>query len=82
MDDVIKMISEKTGVSEEVVGKVIEALLPLLKDKLPAPFDSQIEGILSGEVDAENLMSGLTGGGKSGGLGSMLGSLLGGRGKK
>jgi hypothetical protein len=78
MEALTKLLSEKTGLPEDVVGKVVEAMIPLLQDKLPAPFDSQIEGILSGEVDAENLLSSAVGGG-SGGLGGMLGSLFGGR---
>jgi hypothetical protein len=78
MEALTKLLSEKTGLPEDVVGKVVEAMIPLLQDKLPAPFDSQIEGILSGDVDAEGLLGSAVGGG-SGGLGGMLGSLFGGR---
>ncbi len=64
MDDLIKQISEKTGLSEEMSKSVVSMVVDHLKDKLPAPIASQLDGVLGdgesgGTVD--NLTKGLGG---------------------
>lgn len=64
MDELIELIVEKTGISEEIATKVVDMVLDFLKDKLPEPIAGQIDNLLSGEGIADDLL---------GGLGSLLG---------
>lgn len=64
MDELVKMVSEKTGLPEAQAQQAAEAVLDFLKDKLPAPVAGQIDNVLEG-------------GGASGMLKKGLGGLLG-----
>ena len=67
MDELVKMVSEKTGISEEQAQQAVKTVVGYLKDKLPKPIAGQIDKALSGgQVDADELSKG-------------LGDLLGGR---
>ncbi len=48
MDELVKMVSKKTGISEALAKQAVEIVVNYLKGKLPAPVASQIDGILSG----------------------------------
>ena len=48
MDELVKLVSKKTGISEELAKAAVEVVLGYLKDKLPAPIAGQIDGIISG----------------------------------
>lgn len=48
MDELVKMVSKKTGVSEALAKQAVEIVVNYLKRKLPAPVASQIDGILGG----------------------------------
>lgn len=50
MDELIKQVVKKAGVSEDQAKKAVETVLDFLKDKLPAPIATQIEGALGGDV--------------------------------
>ncbi len=63
MDELIKLVVKKTGISEEQAKKAIETVIGFLKTKLPAPIAGQLDGILKGEG----------GSGIAGGLGNLLG---------
>jgi hypothetical protein len=67
MDELIKVVSARTGLPPETAKQAAEAVLGFLKDKLPEPIASQLEGLIGGG-DASNLLGGLPGG-----LGDMLG---------
>jgi hypothetical protein len=67
MDELIKLVSEKTGLSEEMAKTAVDTVIGFLKQKLPAPIASQIDGLLGGASDASGL------GGMAQGLGSLLG---------
>jgi NACalpha-BTF3-like transcription factor len=62
-EDLVKLISAKTGIPEQTAEKVLEVVLGYLKKNLPAP--------LAGAVDA--LLSGAGGAGLADLLGGMLG---------
>ena len=66
MDELIKLVSQKTGLSEEMSKVAVEVVLGYLKDKLPDPIAGQIDSLLGG-----GLATGL--GDLAGGLGTMLG---------
>jgi uncharacterized protein (DUF2267 family) len=51
MDELIKMVSSKTGISEAQAKEAIEIVLGFLKDKLPSPVAGQIDAVLKGDMD-------------------------------
>lgn len=65
MDELVKLVVKKTGISEDVAQKAVETVIDYLKDKLPAPVAGQIDSLLGGE--------------SAGGLAQTLGGLLGGK---
>ena len=63
MDELVNMVSEKTGLSEEMSKMAVEVVIDYLKGKLPEPIAGQIDGFLEGEGGGlGNLAQGLTGG--------------------
>jgi hypothetical protein len=66
MDELIKLVTKKTGISEKQAKQAVETVMGFLKDKLPAPIASQVEGLLSGGEMPD-----------VGDLGETLGGLLG-----
>ncbi len=63
MDELVKMVAERTGISEDKARMAVELIIGQLKTRLPAPLAGQLEAALSGGG----------GGGLLGGLGGMLG---------
>lgn len=66
MDELIKQVMKKAGISEKQAQQAIETTLGFVKDKLPAPVASQVEAVLTGG-EAPDL----------GDVGKALGGLLG-----
>jgi len=62
MDELIKQVVEKAGISEDVAQTAINTVLSFLKDKLPAPIAGQLDGIINGDVDPNTLLQGGAGG--------------------
>jgi uncharacterized protein (DUF2267 family) len=48
MDELVKEVSKKVGISEKQAQQAVETVMDFLKDKLPAPIASQLESVLSG----------------------------------
>lgn len=63
MDELIKLVSQKTGISEEMAKTAVETVLGYLKQKLPAPIAGQMDSVLEGGAaqGAEDLVKGLGG---------------------
>jgi hypothetical protein len=66
LDDLIKLVSQKAGISESQAQTAVETVMDFAKERLPEPLNSQVEAILSGGELPD-----------VGDLGSMLGGLLG-----
>lgn len=49
MDELVTLVSQKTGLSEEMSRMAVEIVIDYLKGKLPPPMSSQIDRILAGE---------------------------------
>jgi hypothetical protein len=64
MDELIKRITEKTGISEDQARSAINTVAGFLKEKLPAPLAGQVDNVLSG-----------TGGGMADQLGDVAGKV-------
>lgn len=67
MNELVKRVTEKTGLSEEMATQVITVVLDYVKDKLPAPIAAQLDNFLEGGGDLGDL------GGLAKGLGGMFG---------
>jgi len=62
MEELVNMLSEKTGLSAEQARLAADTVISYLKSKLPAGMGDQVDSALSGE---------------SGGLAGRLGGILG-----
>lgn len=69
MNELIKMISQKTGVSEEIAKTAAETVIGFIKGKLPAEFAGQLDSLVeggsldmskfTGGLDAEDALKGI-----------------------
>ncbi len=66
MDELIKQVVEKTGISTEQAQTAVNTVISFLKTKLPEPIAGQLE----------NLAGGQSSGGGLGDLASQAGSLF------
>jgi hypothetical protein len=48
MDELIKLITQKTGISADQARQAVTVVVDFLKKKLPAPIAAQIDGVLKG----------------------------------
>jgi hypothetical protein len=58
MDELVKLVTDKAGVSPDQAQKAVTTVLGFLKEKLPGPVAGQIDKVVGGE----------SGGGGLGGL--------------
>lgn len=65
MDEIVKLVSEKSGISQDQAKMAVETVVGFLKEKLPAPIAGQIDALLgggAGTVDnVSNAVQGLSG---------------------
>jgi uncharacterized protein (DUF2267 family) len=48
MDELIKRITEKTGISEDQARSAVNMVAGFLKERLPGPIAGQVDNLLSG----------------------------------
>jgi nucleoid DNA-binding protein len=65
MDELIKLVTSKVGITEAQAKQAVDVVLGFLKDNLPEPIAGQIEAAIEGDL------SGL--GDLVGGLGGLFG---------
>ena len=53
MDELVKLVAKKTGLSQDMAKVAVETVVGFLKQKLPAPIAGQIDGVLSGTGKAD-----------------------------
>lgn len=72
MDELIKQVVEKTGISEAQARTSVETVIGFLKERLPAPIAGQVDGVVAGSA---GLVGGIAdrAGEMLGGLGGMFG---------
>ena len=58
MDQLIQLVTEKTGLGADKAKEVVDAVLSFIKEKLPAPIAGQIDSLLSGEGAGDLLEKG------------------------
>lgn len=70
MNEVVKMVSQKTGLDEAKSQQAVEAVMSFLRDKLPAPVASQIDNVMNGDGASKR--------GGMGGVAKSIGGMMGG----
>ena len=50
MDELVKMVAAKVGISEAQAKQAVETVLGFLKDKLPEPIAGQLDAALEGDL--------------------------------
>jgi hypothetical protein len=76
MEELIRQVAERTGISEAQAQTAVTTVLGFLKTRLPEPLGGYLDGFISGGAGAAGgAVSGLGGaaGDVLGGLGGMLG---------
>lgn len=63
MEELIKQVSAKAGISEEQARGAVNTVLGFLKDRLPEPIAGQVDNVVAG------------GGGIAGSLGDIAGKV-------
>jgi hypothetical protein len=80
MDELIALISKKTGLPKEQAKMAADVVLDFLKKKLPAPVAAQVEAVLSGKGVTGAVASALDDGKlDANDAANLLGGLLGGK---
>jgi hypothetical protein len=60
MEQLIKMVSEKTGISEAQATTAVNTVISFLKDKMPAGIAAQVDSFISGDrTSTDNIVDGL-----------------------
>ena len=68
MDELVKMVADKVGISEVQAKQAVEMVMAFLKDKLPEPIAGQLDAVLEGDVSGLGDLGDL-----AGGLGKLFG---------
>jgi hypothetical protein len=61
VDELIKQITQRTGITEEQARQADAQVLEFLKQRLPAPIAGQVEGLLKGGAPDLGALGGLFG---------------------
>ncbi len=59
MEELVKLVVKKTGLSEAQAKAAVKVVLDFLKKKLPQPIGSQIDTVLAGGSLPTDLMQGV-----------------------
>lgn len=47
MDELVKLVSSKVGISEDQARQAITIVVNFLKERLPAPIAGQVDGVIN-----------------------------------
>jgi hypothetical protein len=61
MDEIVRMVAQRIGVSEDKARTAVELVVNQLKGKLPGPIAGQIDSALSGQSGAAGGLGGILG---------------------
>jgi uncharacterized protein (DUF2267 family) len=62
MDELIKQVTAKAGISEDQARSAVSAVMDFIKNRLPAPIAGQIESAMKGEGGGIGDLAGKVGG--------------------
>ena len=72
MEELIKQVTERTGISEDQARTAVNTVLGYVKDRIPAPFGSQLDSLIGTGAGAAGDLAGRAGD-VIGNLGGILG---------
>jgi len=75
MDELVALVSKKTGLSKDQATAAVKVVLDFIKSKLPAPIAAEVDAVLSGSGVAGEAAKAL----ESGEAANLLGGLFGGK---
>jgi hypothetical protein len=52
MNELVQLVQQKTGLSQDMAQKVVETVLGFVKTKVPAPLASGIDDLMGGSTSA------------------------------
>ncbi len=61
MEEIIKLVVQKTGIPEATAKVAVETVINFLKQKLPAPIAGQLDGLIENADKLDDLTQGLGG---------------------
>lgn len=70
MEELIKVVSAKSGISEDQARTAVQTVVSFLKEKLPAPLAGQVDSALGAGAQA---LGGVDVGAVTGALGGLFG---------
>jgi hypothetical protein len=73
MEELIRQVAERTGISEAQAQTAVITVLGFVKGRLPEPLAGQLDGFLGGGVSGAEGGLGAAAGDVLGGLGGLLG---------
>jgi hypothetical protein len=74
MDELISLVVQKTGISQDDARKAVEVIVSALKSKLPGPIASHLDSFISGDMSGGlNTLTGEAGEMLKGKLGNLFG---------
>ena len=47
MDELVNLVVQKTGISQDQARQAVNVVLGYLKERLPAPIAAQVDGVLN-----------------------------------
>ena len=60
MDELVKIVATKVGISEEQARQAVEIVLKYLKEQLPEPMAGQVDAVIDGDLSGlGDLMGGV-----------------------
>lgn len=59
MENIIKMVAEKAGISEAQATTAVNAVVSFLKDKMPGGIGNQVDSFLQGGGSSGDMMGDL-----------------------
>lgn len=57
MEELVILVSQKTGLSKEISAEAVKIVVDYIKKKLPAPVAAQVDTVLGGDSAADALGS-------------------------
>jgi hypothetical protein len=73
VDELVKQITERTGISETQARTAVDTVVGFLKTRLPEPIGGQVDSVLTGGANVAGDVIGKVGDMAGGMLGGVLG---------
>jgi hypothetical protein len=60
-NELVQLVSSKTGLNEQAATAAVDAIIDVLKQKLPPELSGQIDALLSGQESAAGILGAVEG---------------------